>query len=189
MSDTHTHVWATLEDGSLANIMGKSRDFKLIAGMLYRAGVHSTMTKFCALAKSRVEVIKDRQNWIHIDDFIKQKIAEWTSRPMMLSMAAAEASMPQLGKLVEQLHTGLMYENRELLSVRQKTDYHNVVKVLKVFGHAEGFDKTVKECKEVRWAIEKQYPMLSLVDTSSKNAKILLDYITMVDNATTTGEE
>jgi hypothetical protein len=64
-----------------------------------------------------------------------------------------------------------------------------VVKVLKVFGHAEGFDKTVKECKEVRWAIEKQYPMLSLVDTSSKNAKILVDYITMVDNATTTGEE
>jgi len=138
--------------------------------------------------KNRIKELQDLDNWVHIEDKLKEETAKITDAHVA-SLVASEMldsynnrvyTNVNVAKLVGTDSNYAKYVNEYTNLKRATGNVTQLVGLCAKYGKAVQVDAVKKKIEDAKIALYRKYPMLKLISNDAPE-KVVANYITMVD--------
>lgn len=195
-NNTDTYYYVGLNANQPLDMQGKEFNIFRVKSLIDCCGVETiAKVKIFGVRKTRIKEIEQLDNWVHIDNFLKEEIAKITEGQIfsMVSTRLVDKYYEKnytnknvvslIGK--DSLYTKFVNEVTDMNQVVANTDTIGDVVSLgnlcKLYGKSIQIDKLEDEVQAKKLKIRNTYPLLSQLN-NNVNLKDLAQYINLIDN-------
>ena len=184
-----TYYYITLSNHTPIDCNGKEFPMFAIRALMDNCGVPNISNiKVFGVRKSRIKELQGLDNWVWIEDKLKEETAKITDAHIA-SLVATEMldsyynkvyTNTNVARLVESDSDYAKYVDKYSKIKRATGNVTELTALCAKYGKALHAEKVKKEIEDAKKALYKKYPLLPHIATNAPE-KMFADYITMVD--------
>lgn len=188
IDDNETYYYVCLSNQTPIDLQGKDFDIRGIKSRMARCGVKNIEDiKIFGVRKNRINEIKELDNWIWVEDKLKEEIAK-VSESHIASLIANGLldqysdkmyTNTNLAKLVD---VSSFYSSciTEFAAIKRSTgNVHSLVELCRQYGNLMHVDAVTNKINAKKKALRDKYPLL--VHLNSADNHLIAEYIKLID--------